>query len=324
HDIIRTWLFSTVVRSHFEEDTAPWRHAAISGWVLDPDRKKMSKSKGNVVTPMGILEEYGSDAVRYWAANGRPGTDTAFDDGQMKVGRRLAIKILNASRFALGFGGDAPLEVDPSLITHPLDRAMLARLARLVDEATAAFDNFDYARALERTEGFFWNFTDDHVELVKARAYEGDPADRDSARHALWLAISTLLRLFAPFLPFVTEEVWSWWQAGSVHRAPWPRADEVLEAAIHDDEPGDPRVALVAAEALVEIRRHKTAAKRSVATTVTSCRLACPADRIEHLRLALDDVAAAARAGAIALIEIEDGEGTAITAAVELEEPSAP
>ena len=324
HDIIRTWLFSTVVRSHFEEDTAPWRHAAISGWVLDPDRKKMSKSKGNVVTPMGILEEYGSDAVRYWAANGRPGTDTAFDDGQMKVGRRLAIKILNASRFALGFGGDAPLEVDPSLITHPLDRAMLARLARLVDEATAAFDNFDYARALERTEGFFWNFTDDHVELVKARAYEGDPADRDSARHALRLAISTLLRLFAPFLPFVTEEVWSWWQAGSVHRAPWPRADEVLEAAIHDDKPGDPRVALVAAEALVEIRRHKTAAKRSVSTTVTSCRLACPADRIEHLRLALDDVAAAARAGAIALIEIEDGEGTAITAAVELEEPSAP
>ena len=324
HDIIRTWLFSTVVRSHFEEDTAPWRHAAISGWVLDPDRKKMSKSKGNVVTPMGILEEYGSDAVRYWAANGRPGTDTAFDDGQMKVGRRLAIKILNASRFALGFGGDAPLEVDPSLITHPLDRAMLARLARLVDEATAAFDNFDYARALERTEGFFWNFTDDHVELVKARAYEGDPADRDSARHALWLAISTLLRLFAPFLPFATEEVWSWWQAGSVHRAPWPRADEVLEAAIHDDKPGDPRVALVAAEALVEIRRHKTAAKRSVATTVTSCRLACPADRIEHLRLALDDVAAAARAGSIALIEIEDGEGTAITAAVELEEPSAP
>ncbi|MAU03955.1 MAG: valine--tRNA ligase [Acidimicrobiaceae bacterium] len=324
HDIIRTWLFSTVVRSHFEEDTAPWRHAAISGWVLDPDRKKMSKSKGNVVTPMRILEEYGSDAVRYWAANGRPGTDTAFDDGQMKVGRRLAIKILNASRFALGFGGDAPLEVDPSLITHPLDRAMLARLARLVDEATAAFDNFDYARALERTEGFFWNFTDDHVELVKARAYEGDPADRDSARHALWLAISTLLRLFAPFLPFATEEVWSWWQAGSVHRAPWPRADEVLEAAIHDDKPGDPRVALVAAEALIEIRRHKTAAKRSVATTVTSCRLACPADRIEHLRLALDDVAAAARAGSIALIETEDGEGTAITATVELEEPSAP
>ena len=224
HDIIRTWLFSTVVRSHFEEDTAPWRHAAISGWVLDPDRKKMSKSKGNVVTPMGILEEYGSDAVRYWAANGRPGTDTAFDDGQMKVGRRLAIKILNASRFALGFGGDAPLEVDPSLITHPLDRAMLARLARLVDEATAAFDNFDYARALERTEGFFWNFTDDHVELVKARAYEGDPADRDSARHALWLAISTLLRLFAPFLPFVTEGSGPGGRPApcTVHRGPGP------------------------------------------------------------------------------------------------------
>ena len=338
HDIIRTWLFSTVVRSHFEQDAAPWRHAALSGWVLDPDRKKMSKSKGNVVTPMGLLEQYGSDAVRYWAANGRPGTDTAFDDGQMKIGRRLAIKILNASRFALGFNANdsddsdnsadrhAPLAIDPTLITHPLDRAMLARLARLVDEATAAFDNFDYARALERTESFFWNFTDDHVELVKARAYEGSPEGRDSARHALRLAISTLLRLFAPFLPFVTEEVWSWWQAGSVHRSPWPGADELLEAASDDGEPGDPEVARVAAAALAEIRRHKTAAKRSVATAVVSCTLTCPADRIDNLRLALDDVAAAARATHIELIELAElaelAERGTLTAQVELEAPA--
>src|SRR5215510_5703531 len=134
HDIIRTWLFSTVLRSHLEEGKAPWAHAAISGWVLDPDRKKMSKSKGNVVTPMALLEEHGADGVRYWAASGRPGTDTAFDPGQMRVGRRLAIKLLNASRFAL-------MAAEPrGPITEPLDRGMLTALAALVEDATAQLE----------------------------------------------------------------------------------------------------------------------------------------------------------------------------------------
>ena len=317
HDIIRTWLFSTAVRSHFEADAAPWGHCALSGWILDPDRKKMSKSKGNAVTPVDLLDQHGSDAVRYWAANGRPGTDTAFDDGQMKIGRRLAIKVLNASRFALGFGadGEAPLEVDPSAITDTLDRAMLLRLAELVDEATKAFEEFDYARALERTETWFWAFTDDHVELVKTRAYEGSPAEAESARHALRLAISTLLRLFAPFLPFVTEEVWSWWQGGSVHRQAWPIADELRAAAASDSaDPVDPAVCGVAANALVEIRRHKTDAKRSLATPVVACTVTDTAERISLLRLVVDDVAAAARATGIDLVE-----GDALSADVELE-----
>ncbi len=131
HDIIRTWLFSTVLRSHLEEHALPWKTTAISGWVLDPDRKKMSKSKGNVVTPMALLDEHGSDAVRYWAAKGGPGVDTAFEPGQMKIGRRLAIKILNASKFVLA-------RTEPQgPITEPLDRAMLSRLRTVVDRAGA-------------------------------------------------------------------------------------------------------------------------------------------------------------------------------------------
>jgi len=316
HDIIRTWLFSTAVRSHFEADTAPWGHCALSGWILDPDRKKMSKSKGNVVTPLDLLDKHGSDAVRYWAANGRPGTDTAFDDGQMKNGRRLAIKIMNASRFALGFGTDSgtPLAVDPEAITDPLDRAMLLGLADLVDEATQAFDGFDYARALERTEAWFWTFTDDHVELVKSRAYEGDEAGAESARHALRLALSTLLRLFAPFLPFVTEEVWSWWRGGSVHRQTWPTSDKLRDAATVDGEHVDPTTAAVAAAALAEIRRHKTTEKRSLATPVTACTLTDTAERLALLRPVLGDVTAAARATGIDLVE-----GDALSAEVTLE-----
>ena len=150
HDIIRTWLFDTVLRAELEHGSLPWTNAAISGWVLDPDRKKMSKSKGNVVTPMGLLEEHGADGVRYWAASGRPGTDTAFDPAQMKVGRRLAMKLLNAARFAL-------MQAEPrGAISEPLDRGMLTVLARLVDESTGHLEAYDYARVLERVEAFFW------------------------------------------------------------------------------------------------------------------------------------------------------------------------
>ncbi|MGY6501271.1 MAG: valine--tRNA ligase [Acidimicrobiales bacterium] len=290
-EIIRTWLFSTVVRSHLEHGAVPWSDTSINGWILDPDRKKMSKSKGNVVTPTEVLERHGSDAVRYWASSARPGTDTALDEGQMKVGRRLAIKVLNASRFALGLGGDGSM--DPSHVTEPIDRAMLARLAALIDDATRAFDGFDYARALERTESFFWSFCDDYLELVKGRAYGafGDEAAR-SAQTALELALSSILRLFAPFLPFVTEEVWSWWQDGSVHRADWPSA-----AALGEHTDVDPSLLTHAAAALGEIRRAKTEAKRSLRTEVERAEVRGPAAAIAAVEMAARDVR---EAGAVA------------------------
>jgi valyl-tRNA synthetase len=256
HDIIRTWLFDTVLRAHLEHGSLPWYNAALSGWVLDPDRKKMSKSKGNVVTPMGLLEEHGSDGVRYWAASGRPGTDTAFDPGQMKVGRRLAIKILNAARFAL-------MHAEPrGRIVEPLDRGMLTALARLVDESTAQLEDYDYARVLERTEAFFWAFCDDYLELVKARRYGDFGSDAAaSANSAMLVALSTMLRLFAPYLPFVTEEVWSWWRPGSVHTSSWPTRAEVLEPiGGGDDQAFAVRDATQAA--LAEVRRVKSILKK--------------------------------------------------------------
>jgi valyl-tRNA synthetase len=262
HDIIRTWLFATVLRAELEHGTLPWANAGISGWVLDPDRKKMSKSKGNVVTPLALLEEHGSDGVRYWAASGRPGTDTAFDPSQMKVGRRLAMKILNAARFAL-------MQAEPrGAITEPLDRGMLSELAALVDDATRDLEAYDYARVLQNAEAFFWKFCDDYLELVKARRYGDFGADAAaSANSAMLVALSAMLRLFAPYVPFVTEEVWSWWQPGSVHRAAWPTGAEVVQPIDGIDQQ-----ALAVREAtqaaLAEVRRIKSTLKKATKAVI--------------------------------------------------------
>jgi len=307
HEIIRTWLFSTTVRSHLEHGSLPWTDAAISGWVLDPDRKKMSKSKGNVVTPIDQLRQYGSDAVRHWAASGRPGADTAFDEGQIKVGKKLATKVLNASRFVLS----QPRAADEAELSAPLDRALLAKLAGVVDEATVAFESYDYTRALERTETFFWSFCDDYLELVKNRAYGGGEAGA-SANRALATALSTLLRLFAPFLVFVTEEVWSWWQEGSVHRQPWPEGGEIRQVA----EGGDPLVLDVVAEVLGRVRRAKSEAKLSQRAPVARVVVRDTPERLEALRLAESDLR---DAGSISELVYEEGDELSVE--VTLAEP---
>jgi len=308
HEIIRTWLFSSVVRAHLEDDVLPWKHTAISGWILDPDRKKMSKSKGNVVTPMDQLEEFGADALRYWAASGRPGTDTAYDVGQMKIGRRLAIKLLNASKFVLGQGATVP--ADLSVVTEPLDRALLASLARVVDDATAAFDDYNYARALEVTETFFWSFCDDYLELVKDRAYGSRGVEAaDSAKATLAVTLSVIVRLFAPVLPFVSEEVWSWWQPGTVHRAPWPTTAELDGATGDADVVGDVAVVLSA------LRKVKSEAKVSMKTPVLSAVVSGAPLAVARARAAADDLAAAGVIEQLSFLETDDGP---ITVAVTL------
>jgi valyl-tRNA synthetase len=247
----------------------------------------MSKSKGKVVTPIELFEEFGSDAVRYWSASARLGTDAAFDTGQMKIGRRLAIKLLNASKFALAFGA---LDGDVSAVAHPLDRSMLARLADVVEGATRAFDRYDHSRALELAETFFWTFCDDYVELVKERAYgeRGDEAAA-SARAALAIALSVQLRLLAPFLPFVTEEVWSWWQEGSVHRQAWPT---VGEAAVDE---GEVRLLTLVGDALSQVRKAKSEAKLSMRTEVASVVVRGTPDDVELLATAADDLRSAGK-----------------------------
>ena len=303
HDIIRTWLFSSVLRAELEHDSLPWTNAAISGFVTDPDRKKMSKSKGNVVTPMALLDEHGSDGVRYWAAGGRPGTDTMFDPGQMKVGRRLAIKILNASKFALM---NTPVSPQPEAkaeaahaIAAAVDRAMVRNLAALVTDVTAAFEGYDYARVLQRTETFFWGFCDDYLELVKGRRYgeQGAPG-AGSANAALTAALSVMLRLFAPFLPYVTEEVWSWWREGSIHTSAWPTAEE-LTSLLADNSTetaqADQRTYRWATDVLFEVRKQRSEAKQPLKVPITKVSVKAEAAAVALMPVVEADLKAALR-----------------------------
>jgi valyl-tRNA synthetase len=291
HEIIRTWLFYTVLKSHLEFGALPWTDAAISGFVLDPERKKMSKSKGNVVTPIAHLEQHGADAVRYWASSARLGIDAAFDEQQIKIGRRLAIKILNASRFAL------LLEGEETEIADPLDRSMLVGLAGVVDRATAALEGYEHARALEIVERFFWGFTDDYLELVKGRAYGGNgPEAAGSAIASLRFALDVLLRLFAPFLPYATEEVWSWWKHGSIHRASWPSTEAFPVG-------GGPVVYELAAWALGEVRKAKALAKRSLRTDVVRLVVRDTPERLKILRGVERDVAEAGKVRSVEYVE---------------------
>lgn len=314
-DIIRTWLFSTLLRSQLENDVTPWRNAAISGFIVDPDRKKMSKSKGNVVTPADILERHGSDAVRYWAASSRLGTDAAFDPQnptQIKIGRRLAIKLLNAAKFILGF--EAPASLDLAQVTSPLDAGMLQNLGDVIADATAALESYDHARALEVAETFFWTFCDDYLELVKERAYGEANAEQVSAVVALRVALSAFLRLFAPVLPFATEEAWSWSAEGSVHVAPWPTAAEVSPAT--DDHR---RVLAIVGRALTGIRGAKTAAKASQRTAVDSAVIAGPADEIAAIESAAGDLRSVGR---IAELRFASADELAVTDILLAQAPS--
>jgi valyl-tRNA synthetase len=304
HEIIRTWAFYTIAKAWLHEGTVPWKRVAISGWVLDPDRKKMSKSKGNVVTPMHLLDQYGSDAVRYWSLAARLGVDTAFDEKVLKVGRRLVVKVYNATRYVLG------QEAPAGPVTHPLDLGFLHQLQGVIETATTEIEVMDYAGALDVIERFFWDsFTDSYLELAKARARsESDPSGRVSAVATLRLGLNVLLRLLAPYLPYVTEEAWSWDFAGeaktSVHRAAWPEAGELLSSGTSR---GHAEVYDLAKGALGAINRAKTQAGGTVGRHVASLTIAAPQKVLDLFATAEADIVAATRVLSLEKLVVAEG-----------------
>jgi valyl-tRNA synthetase len=319
HEIIRTWAFYTIAKALLHEDAVPWHNVVVSGWILDPDRKKMSKSRGNVVTPVHLVDEYGADAVRYWAASARLGTDTAFDEKVMKVGKRLVTKLFNAGKFVLAQGApEAPIRAE-------LDRAFVERLRVLVARVTANFDEFEYAHALQETETFFWkDFTDTYLELVKARARGGDAA-AGSAVATLRLGLRTLLRMFAPVLPYVSEEVWSWafaaeTKAPSIHRATWPTAADF--AAV--PPPADTASFDVAVACLAAVNKNKSEAGVSVGRSIRALTVAAnPATRARLEPVAADVMAAARAERWDVALDAAAADGAFSIAGVEFAEPEA-
>ncbi len=313
HEIIRTWAFYTIVKAYLHENQVPWHNVVISGWILDPDRKKMSKSQGNVVTPEPLIDQYGADSVRYWAARARLGVDTAYDEQVFKVGKKLCTKLFNASKFAIGRFGDLDQSaLTPDRIICESDRAVVAELRPLIERATRAFDAFDYAQALSLTEDFFWStFCDNYLELAKSRTYDEElTPERLSACAALRMIHRALVRMLAPFVPYIAEEVWSWLYAGdpdmkpSVHASPWPSLAE-FEAVPAPEAESTYAVTLAVLDA---VRKAKADANVSMAAPVAKVTVTAKPAALEVLGRTLDDIKRMLKIEAAELAEGEPGE----------------
>lgn len=296
HEIIRTWAFYTIAKAWMHSKEIPWRNVVISGWILDPDRKKMSKSKGNVITPAHLLEQYSSDAVRYWAARARLGVDTAFDEQVFKSGGKLITKLFNAAKFVISQAellADAKIslsDLQAADVVFPLDQAWIAHLRKTVAVATEAFNNFEYADALQAAESAFWLFCDDYIELVKTRAYSSDViSDRRSAISSLWLSLKTFVRLFAPFMPFISEEIWSWRFAEpnkSVHRTQWPSELEFEQIAA----PPSHNLLGVASKILKGIHQAKSEAQKTLRWPVERLEISVAHSVSEAVKMVQHDI----------------------------------
>lgn len=294
HEIIRTWAFYTIVKSWMHEGKIPWENIVISGWVLDPDRKKMSKSKGNVVTPESLFDQYSADAIRYLAGRAKLGGDTAVDEAVFKNGGKLITKLYNASKFvAMQFERiDLSIQsTDLSDVNCELDRALCHKISKTIELCSKAFENFDYATALRLTEDCFWDFCDNYLELVKSRSYQdSDTAERKSAYATLAWALQSFLKLFAPTLPFVTEAIWKETFAtddtDSIHNSVWPQA-------INKDQVVVPEYAEsydLATEVIAKVRGYKTKAQKSLKWEVAKLEIACTADKAKAIQTVQEDL----------------------------------
>jgi valyl-tRNA synthetase len=346
HEIIRTWAFYTIVKSLYEFETLPWANVAISGWGLAPpaedrgeksDEKgsrpnkpsKLSKSKGG----SGALEmvtQYSADAVRYWAASTGFGKDTYISEEKIALGGKLVTKLWNAARFAERFIADYTLPATPPANLAPTDRWLLSRLQRLIERVTALWRGYEYAAAKSETEAFFWReLADNYLELAKARLYDAKTPRHEAARYTLHAALLTMVKLFAPILPYVTDEIYLGLFAASdgavsAHRAAWQQPDPTLIDQAAEDA-GEAIIAIATA-----VRRYKSETSLSLGAELARIELTAErAGLATTLRAAEADLKSVTRARMVVaregLVELGGGAldtpaGTILLSLVQVQE----
>ena len=310
HEIIRTWAFYTIVKSHYHFGVLPWKVVAISGWGLAAEGAgKISKSRGGgPMPPVEMIEKYSADAVRYWAASTGLGKDTTISEEKIALGSKLVTKLWNVAKFSQRFLENYQLPARLPDFT-PTDRWILSRAQWLIRRVTELFHNYDYAAAKSETESFFWrDLADNYLEMSKERLYDEANELREGARYTLYHVLLTVIKLFAPILPYITEEIY---QAlfvpiegeGSIHNARWPVANESWLSAIAD----------AAGEALIEvataIRRYKSESNISLGTELKRLQLATTEPAIARmLQEAKDDIMSVTRARQIEVKENLDAD----------------
>jgi valyl-tRNA synthetase len=318
HDIIRTWAFYTITKAIYEDNDVPWKDIVISGHALDPKGKKMSKSKGNVVDPLKVMDQFGSDALRFWAAGSKLGEDLPYQEKDLVTGKKMVTKLWNASKFCLMHLSEFEVDSTPELLI--MDRWLLAKLHRMIKSCTEDFDRYEYSKTKAETEKFFWNtFCDNYLEIAKDRLYKSDKVGQhatDSARYTLYHSLLAQLKLIAPIMPHITEEIFQMYYAEkmkgysdggkksfvSIHNTSWPEWKESMF------DPEAEKVGDTAVEIVGMVRRDKSEKNLSLKTPIKELFVRVDKELIHGLSHALEDLMATTKAEEIIFEDGKEGE----------------
>ena len=296
HDIITFWLFNTVVKMLLHEKKLPWKDVMINGHALDPKGKKMSKSKGNIVEPKAVLEKHGTDAMRFWAASAKLGSDVPYQEKELVSGRKMMTKMWNASKFTIiNLKNYKPRKTRLEII----DRWIFSKLNKLVKECTDSFLEYDFSRTKSETEKFFWKeFCDNYLEMVKDRLYNSKNYSKESvesAKYTLYTVNLAILKLMAPIMPHITEEIYHLYFADaeglkSIHVSEWPKYDKKLVDE-KNEKAGDDAVSIISA-----VRKFKSEKNLSLNKPIQTLTIKCDERAKKILNSVLKDIKATVKA----------------------------